>query len=188
VTLAGAEAFLTLRSYVSTARKQGMNPLAVLRQLLRAAPGYQPRQGPEQLHLARRVWSAHLNRVRAQGYEGPCQRFARNCATRNLASPRHAASSSTAHLGVCEETCGYAGWYEPPAHQWHARGQGFKSPQLHHREPAGQRYCAAIPLPPTEPVSSAWGRIGAANTLSATARHSSTAAKTRACISGVRCR
>src|SRR5215204_3531383 len=37
-TLAGAEAFLALRSYVSTARKQGMNPLAVLRQLLRAAP------------------------------------------------------------------------------------------------------------------------------------------------------
>ena len=31
-TLAGAEAFLALRSYVSTARKQGMNPLAVLRQ------------------------------------------------------------------------------------------------------------------------------------------------------------
>jgi hypothetical protein len=48
-TLAGAEAFLALRSYVPTARKQGMNPLAVLRQLLRAAPGYQPRQGPEQL-------------------------------------------------------------------------------------------------------------------------------------------
>jgi transposase len=32
-TLAGAEAFLTVRSYVSTARKHGMNPLAVLRQL-----------------------------------------------------------------------------------------------------------------------------------------------------------
>jgi hypothetical protein len=31
-TLAGAEAFLTLRSYVSTARKHGMNPLTVLRQ------------------------------------------------------------------------------------------------------------------------------------------------------------
>jgi phosphoribosyl-AMP cyclohydrolase len=31
-TLAGAEAFLALRGYVSTARKQGMNPLAVLRQ------------------------------------------------------------------------------------------------------------------------------------------------------------
>jgi transposase/uncharacterized coiled-coil protein SlyX len=32
-TLAGAEAFLVLRSYLSTARKHGMNPLAVLRQL-----------------------------------------------------------------------------------------------------------------------------------------------------------
>ena len=32
-TLAGAEAFLALRSYVPTARKQGMNPLAVLGQL-----------------------------------------------------------------------------------------------------------------------------------------------------------
>jgi hypothetical protein len=37
-TLAGAEAFLALRSYVSTARKQGMNPLAVLRQLLESRP------------------------------------------------------------------------------------------------------------------------------------------------------
>jgi transposase len=32
-TLAGAAAFLTVRSYLATARKQGMNPLAVLRQL-----------------------------------------------------------------------------------------------------------------------------------------------------------
>jgi transposase len=32
-TLAGAEAFLALRSYLATARKHGMNPLAVLRQL-----------------------------------------------------------------------------------------------------------------------------------------------------------
>ena len=37
-TLAGAEAFLALRSYVSTARKQGMNPLAVLRQLVVSRP------------------------------------------------------------------------------------------------------------------------------------------------------
>jgi transposase len=37
-TLAGAEAFLALRSYVSTARKQGMNPLVVLRQLFEAHP------------------------------------------------------------------------------------------------------------------------------------------------------
>jgi transposase len=37
-TLAGAAAFLTLRSYVSTARKHGMNPLAVLRQLFEGHP------------------------------------------------------------------------------------------------------------------------------------------------------
>ena len=42
-TLAGAEAFLALRSYVSTVRKQGMNPLPCCASLLRAAPGYQPR-------------------------------------------------------------------------------------------------------------------------------------------------
>jgi hypothetical protein len=42
-TLAGAEAFLALRSNVSTARKQGMNPLAVLRQLVESRPCYQPR-------------------------------------------------------------------------------------------------------------------------------------------------
>jgi hypothetical protein len=41
-TLAGAEAFLALRSYVS---KQGMNPLAVLRQLVESRPCYQPPVG-----------------------------------------------------------------------------------------------------------------------------------------------
>lgn len=42
-TLAGAEAFLALRSHVSTAHKQGMNRLPCCASLLRAAPGYQPR-------------------------------------------------------------------------------------------------------------------------------------------------
>jgi hypothetical protein len=37
-TLAGAKAFLALRSYVSTARKQGMNPRAVLRQPVESRP------------------------------------------------------------------------------------------------------------------------------------------------------
>jgi transposase len=37
-TPAGAEAFLIVRSYTSTARKQGMNPLAVLRQLFKGTP------------------------------------------------------------------------------------------------------------------------------------------------------
>lgn len=37
-TLDGATAFLTVRSYLSTARKHGMNPLAVLRQLFQSHP------------------------------------------------------------------------------------------------------------------------------------------------------
>ena len=37
-TLPGAEAFLRLRSYISTARKQAMNPLIVLRQLFQGQP------------------------------------------------------------------------------------------------------------------------------------------------------
>jgi transposase len=37
-TLAGAEAFLTVRSYISTARKQGLNPLDVLRRLFEGRP------------------------------------------------------------------------------------------------------------------------------------------------------
>jgi transposase len=37
-TLPGAAAFLALRSYVATARKHQMNPLAVLRQLFQGHP------------------------------------------------------------------------------------------------------------------------------------------------------
>ena len=37
-TLAGAAAFLALRGYVSTARKQGLNPLVVLWQLFEGRP------------------------------------------------------------------------------------------------------------------------------------------------------
>jgi transposase len=37
-TLAGAQAFLTVRSYITTARKQGHNPLTVLRQLFHDDP------------------------------------------------------------------------------------------------------------------------------------------------------
>jgi transposase len=34
----GAEAFLAVRSYLSTARKQGLNPLDVLRRLFEGNP------------------------------------------------------------------------------------------------------------------------------------------------------
>jgi hypothetical protein len=44
-TLTGAEAFLALHSYVATARKHGMNPLAVLRQLFEGHP-WLPVPGP----------------------------------------------------------------------------------------------------------------------------------------------
>jgi hypothetical protein len=37
-TLDGAAAFLAVRSYISTARKHGMSPLAVLRQLFEGQP------------------------------------------------------------------------------------------------------------------------------------------------------
>ena len=37
-TLAGAEAFLAVRSYVATARKHGANPLVVLRQPVAGRP------------------------------------------------------------------------------------------------------------------------------------------------------
>jgi transposase len=44
-TLTGAEAFLALHSYVATARKYGMNPLAVLWQLFEVHP-WLPAPGP----------------------------------------------------------------------------------------------------------------------------------------------
>jgi transposase len=45
-TQAGAEAFLALRSYISTARKQGHNPLAVLRHLFEGRPWLPAPTGP----------------------------------------------------------------------------------------------------------------------------------------------
>jgi transposase len=44
-TPAGAEAFLALRSYVATARKHQMNPLAALRQLFQGQ-AWLPAPGP----------------------------------------------------------------------------------------------------------------------------------------------
>jgi hypothetical protein len=45
-TLAGAAAFLAVRSYVATARKHRMNPLAVLRPLFEGAPWRPATTGP----------------------------------------------------------------------------------------------------------------------------------------------
>jgi hypothetical protein len=70
--------------------------------------------------------------------QGPCQRFARNCATRNLAPPHLPMLGSAFHLGGCVATGGSARRCELPAHRWHARGQGFKSPQLHQAQRIGR--------------------------------------------------
>jgi hypothetical protein len=52
-TLADAPAFLTVRSYVSTARKHGVDPLHALRQLFQqGSPLASSPAGPEQLRSA----------------------------------------------------------------------------------------------------------------------------------------
>jgi hypothetical protein len=54
--------------------------------------------------------------------QSPCQRFARNCATRSLASPHHPTLDNTSHLRSRVGRRGGAWRREPPEHQWHARG------------------------------------------------------------------
>jgi transposase len=56
-TLAGAQAFLTVRSYVSTARKQRVNPLHALRQLFQGSPWLPAPAGTEQLPRTEEVSS-----------------------------------------------------------------------------------------------------------------------------------
>jgi len=70
--------------------------------------------------------------------QGSCQKFARNCATRNLTPPHERTLGSALHLLSCVDRRGGALRREPPAHQWHARGQGFKSPQLHQAQRIGR--------------------------------------------------
>jgi hypothetical protein len=92
--------------------------------------------------------------------QGLCQRFARNYATRDLTTPHDTTPDSASHLRGCVGTCGAVRRCEPPAHRWHARGQGFKSPQLHSHEPAGQM--AFAPKSTSLAVLSArgWGMVG----------------------------
>jgi hypothetical protein len=68
-----------------------------------------------------------------------CQKFARNRPMHSLAPPHEASHDSASHLRGHVGTSSSARRCEPPAHRWHARGQGFKSPQLHHHNTAGQR-------------------------------------------------
>jgi hypothetical protein len=48
----------------------------------------------------------------------PCQKFARSCARRSLASPHDLPLSRVSGLGNCVITCGAAGRCELPAHRW----------------------------------------------------------------------
>jgi hypothetical protein len=62
------------------------------------------------------------------GMQEPCQRFARNRATHNLAPPHVPTLGTAFHMGGYVVTTGIAWGREPPAHRWHARGQGFNTP------------------------------------------------------------
>jgi hypothetical protein len=73
----------------------------------------------------------------------PCQRFARNGTTLNLVKPYNPILDSAFHLRGCVATRGAAWRCEPAAHRWHARGQGFKSPQLHHESPGQAIRCCS---------------------------------------------
>ena len=49
--------------------------------------------------------------------QGPCQKFARNCATRNRKPPHDPTLHSISHLGGCVGTWGATGRRKPPAHR-----------------------------------------------------------------------
>jgi hypothetical protein len=68
---------------------------------------------------------AGLARRRRRWWTGPGQRFARNCATRNLTSPQDALVHSASDLAIVWVHEVLSGVVNPPAHRWHARGQGF---------------------------------------------------------------
>jgi hypothetical protein len=67
---------------------------------------------------------------------GPCQRFARNCATPSLTSPHDPTLTAPLTSVVVWVREGPARGRELPAHQWHASGQGFTYPQLNSRSTA----------------------------------------------------
>jgi hypothetical protein len=70
---------------------------------------------------------------------------------------------------------------------WHARGQGFKSPQLHHHNTAVQLPCRLRPQHAASPSNPGLGHTWGM-TASATASRSAITATTRACIASVMCR
>jgi transposase len=58
--------------------------------------------------------------------------------TRSLASHHRASRRKVRERGACDAEQGVGGPRELSRMAWHARGQGFKSPQLHHHNPAGR--------------------------------------------------
>jgi hypothetical protein len=78
-TLPGAQAFLTVRSYISIARKQGLNPLGVLRRLLQGHPWLPARPevgsrhpGPPTFGVTWRLVTSHAI---SHGREAPSRRL-----------------------------------------------------------------------------------------------------------------
>jgi hypothetical protein len=67
-----------------------------------------------------------------------CQRFARDDASVCHACLCVAARAEPVDLGECGGTDGEAQGFEVAARAWHARGQGFKSPQLHQAQRIGR--------------------------------------------------
>jgi hypothetical protein len=108
--------------------------------------------------------------------QGPCQRFARNCATRNLAWPHDAALNDASYLRVCGGTCVAAGFVNHPRIDGM---QGVRGSNPLSSTP-GQR-----PSPPSTARESRRSRSRDAATASARPRRSSSAAVTRPTIIGV---
>jgi hypothetical protein len=78
-----------------------------------------------------------------------CQRFARDDASTHQACQGIASPSRQVDLRELGGADGDVGRLEVTARPWHARGQGFKSPQLHHHDQgkrsARQPQPAAVP-------------------------------------------
>ena len=58
------------------------------------------------------------SQVSAAMPQKPCQKFARNRATRSFTQPHTATLGSACHLRDCVGTCGAGRRCEPPAHRW----------------------------------------------------------------------
>jgi hypothetical protein len=107
----------------------------------RAEPGgQQPTAG------AVRPGHAQVRGRRSNDHAGvPCQRVARNCATRSLASPHHPTLDSASHLRSRVGRRGGAWSCEPLEHRWHARVRGSNPLSSTTHITAGQPPCRLRP-------------------------------------------